>query len=239
MRLAACRRWHRRQATVERDMTDNTKSIVPAQEGGVPETPTWRHVVPTSAEPAAEMLPDESLKKHSIAGWIVLAIFFGGFGAWAATAPLNGAVVAEAVVKVEGNRKSLQHLEGGIVKEVKVKEGAHVKAGDVLIVLDDTKARSDFDVFSQQQLVFRATAARLTAELNRASTLTPPAEIASQLDDPDVRDVWNAQQQQFRSRMTSLEGARQVLREKINQLEEQIGGNTKQVATYKLQTESG
>ena len=83
------------------------------------------------------MLPDELLRKYSIAGWLILAIFFGGFGAWAATAPLNGAVVAEAVIKVEGNRKSVQHLDGGIVKEVQVKEGDHVKAGDVLVVLDD------------------------------------------------------------------------------------------------------
>ena len=132
--------------------------------------------VPTTApEPgSSDVLPDESLRKYSVAGWLILAIFFGGFGAWAATAPLNGAVVAEAVVKVEGNRKSVQHLDGGIVKEVKVKEGDRVKAGDVLVVLDDVRARSDFDVFSQQQLVLQATEARLKGEINRAGSIAPP-----------------------------------------------------------------
>ena len=219
-------------------MSENTKELVRAQDGASDIT-AWRHSVPSAASDAAsEVLPDESLRKYSLAGWIILAIFFGGFGAWAATAPLNGAVVAEAVVKVEGNRKSVQHLEGGIVKEVKVKEGDRVKANDVLIVLDDIKARSDFEVFSQQQRVLRATEARLLAELNRAPALTPPPDIAAQLDNPDMRMVWNAQLQQFRSRRASLEGGRQVLREKVNQLEEQIVGNQQQVAAYKQQIES-
>src|SRR5579872_6056839 len=59
----------------------------------------------------------------TLAGWLMIAGFFGGFGTWAATAPLNGAVVASGVVKVEGNRKSVQHLDGGIVRELRVKEG--------------------------------------------------------------------------------------------------------------------
>ena len=68
--------------------------------------------------------------RRPIAGWSIIAIFFGCFGAWAMTAPLNGAVVANAVVKVEGNRKSVQHLDGGIVKELRVKEGDRVAADD-------------------------------------------------------------------------------------------------------------
>jgi len=75
------------------------------------------------------------------AGLIILFLFFGCFGGWAAIAPLNAAVVGDAVVKVEGNRKSVQHLDGGVVKELRVREGDTVAAGDVLIVLDDTIAR--------------------------------------------------------------------------------------------------
>ena len=90
----------------------------------------------------------------ALAGWLIIAMFFGVLGTWAVTAPLNGAVVATAVVKVEGNRKSVQHLDGGIVKELRVKEGDKVKAGDVLIVLDDTQARAEFEVLSQQYVVF-------------------------------------------------------------------------------------
>ncbi len=186
----------------------------------------------------ANLVPDESLARYSLAGWIILALFFGGFGLWSVTAPLNGAVVAQAQVKVQGNRKSVQHLEGGIVREMKVKEGDHVKQGDVLIVLDDTQNRSEFDVYSQQRDVLRATEARLKAELDRAATLSPPPDIAQRLSEPEVKTVWTAQTQQFESRRASLEGGRLVLREKINQLREQITGNQQQVASFKQQIES-
>ena len=85
------------------------------------------------------------------------------------TAPLNGAVVGNAVVKVEGNRKSVQHLDGGIVKEMRIKEGDKVNVGDVLIVLDETQARAEYDVLSQQYMVLRATEVRLLTELDHGS----------------------------------------------------------------------
>src|SRR6266566_2977331 len=101
--------------------------------------------------------PSDSIKRVALAGWLIIAVFFGGIGSWAATAPLNGAVVGNAVVKVEGNRKSVQHLDGGIVKELRVKEGDKVNAGDVLIVLDESQARAEFEVLTQQYLVLRLT----------------------------------------------------------------------------------
>src|SRR3954451_19002998 len=70
--------------------------------------------------------PNDSIKRVALAGWLIIAVFFGGIGAWAATAPLNGAVVGNAVVKVEGNRKSVQHLDGGIINELRIKEGDKV-----------------------------------------------------------------------------------------------------------------
>src|SRR5690242_6208271 len=81
--------------------------------------------------------PNDSMRGAAITGWIIIGLFFGVLGTWAVTAPLNGAVVATGVVKVEGNRKSVQHLDGGIIKDLLVKEGDRVKANDVLVVLDD------------------------------------------------------------------------------------------------------
>ena len=107
--------------------------------------------------PAQPPGPDESISGVAAAGWIIIALFFGVLGTWAVTAPLNGAVVATGVVKVEGNRKSVQHLDGGIIKELRVKEGDKVTAGEVLIVLDDTQARADYEVLSQEFVVLRAT----------------------------------------------------------------------------------
>src|SRR5437016_11233856 len=95
------------------------------------------------------------------AGFGVVAFLFFGMGGWAAYAPLNGAVVAPSVVKVEGNRKTIQHLDGGIVKELQIKEGSRVEAGDTVIQLDDTQARAARDVLAQQSDLLRAQAARL------------------------------------------------------------------------------
>jgi membrane fusion protein, type I secretion system len=188
------------------------------------------------APPAAAR--SESMRKEAIAGCAIIAVFFGIFGTWATIAPLNGAVVASAVVKVQGNRKSIQHLDGGIVKELKVKEGTQVAAGDVLIVLDETQARAEHEVLSQQYMVLRATEARLMAELNRRSELALPAEIKARMHEPDVKGIWNGQIQQFESRRVALEGQRSVIQEKINQLKAQISGGEKQIVSFKQQHES-
>jgi HlyD family type I secretion membrane fusion protein len=181
-----------------------------------------------------EKVPSDSIWRFSVAGWLIIVAFFGGFGSWAATAPLNGAVVANGLVKVEGNRKSVQHLDGGIVKELRVKEGDKVKAGDVLLVLDGAQARAEFDVLTQQYLVLRATEARLKAELERARVLAPPEEFKAR----DSDGIWSAQRHQFESRRTALEGARKVIREKIAQLEAQIVGAQGAVKSYQAQWES-
>src|SRR5258705_12132720 len=118
--------------------------------------------------------PSDSIKRVAFAGWLIIASFFGGVGTWAVTAPLNGAVVGNAVVKVEGNRKSVQHLDGGIVKELHVREGERVNVGDLLFVLDETQARAEYDVLSQQYAVLRATEARLLTELDHGVQLVLP-----------------------------------------------------------------
>src|SRR5258706_1794333 len=174
--------------------------------------------------------PSDSIRHVALAGWLIIAIFFGGIGSWAATAPLNGAVVGNAVVKVDGNRKSVQHLDGGIVKELYVKEGDKVGAGDVLVVLDETQAQAEYDVLSQQYMVLRATEARLLTELDHRSELVMPEDLKTQ--DSYFKSVWNGQISQFESRRAAIEGQRSVIREKINQLGSQIVGAQAQVKSF-------
>ena len=197
---------------------------------------------PAATSTAARRSPpavSDSMRSAAIAGWVIIAIFFGGFGAWAVTAPLHGAVVANGFVRVEGNRKSIQHLDGGIVKELNVKEGHRVNAGDVLIVLDDTQARAEYNVLSQQFLVLRASEERLKAELAGASSLTMPEDLkAAGNEHPDVTGIWNGQIHQFESRAAALAGQRNVIREKIAQLEAQIIGGAAQEKAYREQFES-
>jgi HlyD family type I secretion membrane fusion protein len=181
----------------------------------------------------------DSMRSAAIAGWVIILIFFGGFGAWAVTAPLHGAVVANGFVKVEGNRKSIQHLDGGIVKTLNVKEGDRVNSGDVLIVLDDTQAQAEYKVLSQQLLVLRATEERLKAELAGASSLTMPEDLmVASKEHPDVAGIWSGQVHQFESRLTALAGARLVIKEKIAQLEAQIVGGVAQEKAYRDQFDS-
>jgi HlyD family type I secretion membrane fusion protein len=181
----------------------------------------------------------DSMRSAAIAGWVIILVFFGGFGAWAVTAPLHGAVVANGFVKVEGNRKSIQHLDGGIVKTLNVKEGDRVNSGDVLIVLDDTQAQAEYKVLSQQLLVLRATEERLKAELAGASNLTMPEDLkAASQEHPDVAGIWAGQVHQFESRLASLAGARSVIKEKIAQLEAQIVGGIAQEKAYRDQFDS-
>src|ERR1700674_3715005 len=95
-------------------------------------------------------LPNERARGAIVAGLGVIAVFFFGIGGWEAYAPLNGAVVAPAVVKVEGNRKTIQHLDGGIVKKLLVKEGDRVAIGQSLIILEDAQGGAAVDVLLQQ-----------------------------------------------------------------------------------------
>jgi len=176
--------------------------------------------------------PSDSIKRVAFAGWLIIAIFFGGVGTWAVTAPLNGAVVGNAVVKVEGNRKSVQHLDGGIVKELHVREGERVNVGDLLIVLDETQARAEYDVLTQQYVVLRATEVRLLTELDHGSTLVMPDDLKARSEDSYLKSVWNGQVSQFESRRAALEGQRSVIREKINQLGSQIVGAEAQVKAF-------
>lgn len=182
--------------------------------------------------------PSASMRKVALAGWLIVALFFGGIGGWAVTAPLNGAVVGNAVVKVEGNRKSIQHLDGGIVKELLVKEGDQVNAGDVLVRLDETQAKAEYDVLSQQYLVLRATEVRLLTELNRGAELIMPADLKTRPKDNYLQSVWSGQVSQFESRRAALEGQQSVIREKINQLGSQIVGAEAQVKAYTDQISS-
>jgi HlyD family type I secretion membrane fusion protein len=182
-------------------------------------------------------LPSSSVRGSAVSGWLIIGLFFGGFGAWSATAPLDGAVVATGVVKVDGNRKSVQHLDGGIVKELRVREGDRVKAGDVLIVLDDSQARAEFDVLSEQAIMLRATEARLRAELAGDAALALPADLVGDLDSYG-RSVWAGQIRQFETRRIAIDGQRTVIAEKIHQLQSQIEGTTAQVASFQQQLES-
>jgi HlyD family type I secretion membrane fusion protein len=185
------------------------------------------------ADQAVKQAPvSDAAGGYILAGLAIVGLFFGGLGTWSLTAPLNSAVVGQGVVKVEGNRKSVQHLEGGVIKALNIKEGSTVRSGDVLIVLDDSQARAEYEVYTQQYAVLRATEVRLLAELGNNNGLVMPRELAARRNDPQLQDIWEGQVNQFETRRAALEGQRKVIREKINQLESQIVGARGQVKSF-------
>ena len=107
-------------------------------------------------------------------GLLIILIFIGGFGTWAALAPLESAAIATGEVIVEGNRRSVEHLEGGIVRDILVKDGTEVEAGEALIVLEDTQARASLQLLEKRWLDDSALAARLEAEQKDAAAITFP-----------------------------------------------------------------
>lgn len=182
-------------------------------------------------------LPSDSARGATRIGWLIILLFFGGFGLWAAIAPLNGAVVADGVVTVEGNRKSVQHLQGGIVKEIKVKDGDSVQAGQTLLLLDDTTARAQYDIYFQQLALARATEARLTAELSKAEAVEFPQDLVSSTD-PFVQKALQSQKSEFDTRRAALVGNTSILRRRIDQLTEQNAGNDGNIRAYQDQLTS-
>ena len=111
-----------------------------------------------------------SFRGPMLAAAAILLVFFGGFGTWAVMVPLSGAAIAPAVVAPEGFRKTVQHLEGGIVSEIRVQEGSQVEAGDVIVVLDATQARADYNGARAQLVSMLARSGRLAAEQTGAAT---------------------------------------------------------------------
>ena len=179
----------------------------------------------------------DSIRGPVWVGLLIIVAFFGVFGGWAAIAPLNGAVLADAMVKVEGNRKSVQHFDGGTVKEIRVKDGDVVKAGDVLVVLDDTRARSEFNLYSQQYALLRATDARIRAELDGSPAVAFPKDISAE-HQGYLQDAMANQIADLESQRASMAGATKILQKRIAELEEQIEGKEARVESYRAQLKS-
>jgi membrane fusion protein, epimerase transport system len=176
-------------------------------------------------DPSRPLLaPSDDARGPIRIGLLAIALFFGGLGGWATYAPLNGAVVAPAVIKVEGNRKTIQHLDGGIVKVLRVKEGDRVEAGQTVIVLDPTQARASVTMLAQQIDAYRAQQARLLAERDEAAEIALPVDLLRRREDPQVAAVLDSEAKRFSIRRTGLTGQISVLKQRIEEIQEQIRG---------------
>jgi HlyD family secretion protein len=183
--------------------------------------------------------PYEAIKRHLILGTSIVAFFLIGVGGWAATMELEGAVVAPGSLVVDSNVKKVQHLSGGLVKEIRVREGDQVKAGDILIRLDETQVKAANAVVSLNLEELVVQQARLEAERDGADRLDFPAAITERARDTNfhAERTMVAEQKLFELRRQARDGKKSQLRERIAQLKQEIQGYIGQTAAKEREIE--
>jgi HlyD family type I secretion membrane fusion protein len=164
-------------------------------------------------------------RRSVLVGTATILLFFGGFGAWSATAPLTSAAVAPGQVIVQGNRKRVEHLEGGIVKEILHPDGDFVEAGEPLVRLDDTRTRATYDMLQGQFRAALALEARLITERDGADKIDfPSALMEAARQDANVAQIVIAQNNVFKARRSTMEGQIKIMQQRVAQAREEIAG---------------
>ncbi|MBB3526685.1 HlyD family type I secretion periplasmic adaptor subunit [Rhizobium sp. BK456] len=176
-----------------------------------------------------------SIRMHSIVGLTVLFTSFGGFGFWAATAPLASAVIAQGSFVATGNNKIVQHLEGGIIKEMRVSEGDTVREGDILLTLDPTASRSNERMLQLRRLRLEAVVTRLRAEAQGLREFQLPAIVTKEAGDPDINAIIQSQNIVFHSKQIKLEEQLNLIEKNIQSLEYRFAGYTGQKESFERQ----
>lgn len=168
--------------------------------------------------------PETSSRKVILAGVAVVVVFGAFFVAWGLLASLHGAVQAQGTVMVDTHRKTVQHLEGGIINSILVREGDRVVAGQPLIILADLQAKATVELLSGQIDNELAAMARLEAEKNGLPRINFPQTLLSRRATPSVAEVIQAEEKLFKARQESFNTQLDVLRNQIGQVREEIKG---------------
>ena len=163
-----------------------------------------------------------SIDESKRVGMAIFFLVFGVFGVWSALAPLDGAAFAPGTVTVKSYNKVVQHLEGGIVADILVRDGDAVEAGQPLLTLDDTQARASLEIVNSQYVALRMREARLISERDGASKVEYPTALA--LSTANAAQEVDAQNELFEARRDSNQGRIQILKQRVSQLQNQVNG---------------
>jgi HlyD family secretion protein len=170
----------------------------------------------------------KSINRLIFVGCVIVAFLALGLGGWASTAEISGALIAQGSLVVDSNVKKVQHPTGGVVGEVRARDGDRVKAGDTLIRLDETVTRANLAIVTKGLTEFYARKARLGAERDGADSVALPKELASRANDPDVQEAMTSERKLFELRRKTRNGQKDQLAQRVKQLQEQITGLTAQ-----------
>ena len=160
----------------------------------------------------------------ALAGYLVTAVFLAGFVSWAATAPLAGAVVASGVVAASGQNVVVRHLEGGVIKEIGARDGEQVRAGDLLVALDETGPLTQLNRLVKQRHASMAKAARLTAERDGTEAMPQAAAIFGGDPSPEAAATAREQDREFITRLARYRAEQQILAQRLLAIEKAVSG---------------
>jgi HlyD family secretion protein len=169
-----------------------------------------------------------SIRRNILAGMTVFVLLAAGVGGWAGTTALSGALIASGSIVVDSNVKKVQHLTGGVVGELRVREGDRVKAGDIVARLDQTVTRSNLAIITKGLDELSARKARLAGERDGLDTIVFPADLQARENDSDVAQIIASERKLFELRRSARSGQKAQLRQQSAQLLEEIAGLTAQ-----------
>lgn len=179
----------------------------------------------------ADFVPERSLRRYSLTGFVAGILLFGGMLYWAWTTEIAGAVSARGNVVVDSFAKQIQHQEGGIVKSILVRDGDVVEAGQLLAVLDDTVIQSQISALRFQIRQYMMREARLVAEMNGETRFEVPAALNDYASAAEIAELWALENRILNVILSTNESHAAQLLEQITQLERQIDGLGMQLAS--------
>lgn len=175
------------------------------------------------------------IRSHVIFGLGLIVVTFAGFGTWAATAPLSAAVIAPGSFVATGENKIVQHFEGGIVKDLLVREGDHVTAGEAMLLLDPTAAHANAQQLQLRLLRLEMVWARLSAVASHATELAIPQSVSAQSGNPEVAAIIDSQRSNFEAARSKLENETALMQQNITALDFRVSGRQSQVESMRRQ----
>ena len=178
--------------------------------------------------------PTDNYKGVARIGYAIIGVMLLGL-VIASFAPLAASVIANGVVSAEGNRKTIQHLEGGMLRKILVREGEKVKAGQVLFELDPTQANAAAGITKNQYVALKALEARLLAERDQRASISFPADLLAQRSDPMVARAIADEEVQFQERRQTVQGQVDLMNSQREQYQSEIDGIDRQTQGLKDQ----
>lgn len=189
----------------------------------LPQTHEWYSGIPRSTRTA------------TIFGFLVMTVFLAGFGSWAYTAPIAGAIIAGGSFVATGENKIIQHLEGGVIKQIRVREGDVVEKGAVLIDLDERQPRAELRRLVLREARAMAQEARLTAEMLEQDDVDFPQNVLDRRDDPDIAEIIEHERQALAARRNAIKTEIATLMEGVDALNQRVEGGKAQLVAVREQ----